>query len=102
MSTAFLSMFLLGLNYVGEDKKPRPMIVEVEAGNAEFSPEPLQEIFTRSKVSFESRGFKRGDTTSIRYQVSLPPSISLQDVTNLLMTSGLPLKSVFWESQKGK
>ncbi len=100
-SSGFLAVFLFALNYVGEDKR-RPMIVEVEAGNPEFSPDELQDIFKRSNVAFESRGFKRGDTTSVRYQVSLPPSTSIQDMTNALMSSGLPLKSVLWESQKGK
>jgi hypothetical protein len=101
-SASFISVFLIALNYVGEDRKPRPMIVEVEAGQPEFSPEPLQQIFTSSNVAFESRGFKRGDKTSVRYQVNLPLSLSIQDLTNKLMNSGLPLKAVSWESQRGK
>ena len=102
-SAVFLCAFLFALNYIGEEKEKRqPMIVEVETGSPEFSTDQLQEIFTRSNVAYESRGFKRGDTTSVRYQVSLPASTSVQDVTNTLMNSGLPLKSVLWESQKGK
>jgi uncharacterized membrane protein YhiD involved in acid resistance len=98
LSAAFLAVFLAGLNYVGEDR-PRPMMVEVESDNSEFSPDSLERIFAYSNVSFESRGFKRGETTSVRYQVNLPPSTSVSDVTQTLMTSGLPLKAVVWDSK---
>jgi hypothetical protein len=100
-SAVFLAALLAALNYIGEDR-PRPMVVEVESDNAEFSPDSLEKIFVHSNVSFESRGFKRGQTTSVRYHVNLPPSTSVADVTQTLMTSGLPLKAVVWDSQKGK
>ena len=100
LGTAFLCVFLLLLDHVGQSKQ-RPMAVELVADGREFPVAHVQRVFARHGVVFEPREVTQGDEAAVTYLTTLRPDTSLEDLSGDLMAGGtVGLKSVSWEPAK--
>jgi len=95
----FLSLFLVMLARVGAENQ-RAMMLEMTADGQTFPTEHVQIILTQHKIPFEARELKHGKDATVRYQVKLDTTISLEDLSAQLMNGSGGLKSVSWD--KGK
>ena len=100
LGTAFLCVFLLLLDRVGQ-QKPRSMMVELKAEGREFPLAHIQSVFARHRVTFEPREVSQGEKATITYLTELPHEISLEDLNaDLMAGKASGLKSVSWEPTK--
>ena len=100
LGTAFLCVFLLLLDRLSQHK-PRSMMVELVAKDRDFPIAHVQRVFARYRVVFEPREVSQSDKTKVTYHATLPPEISLEDLSAELMDTGpTGLKSVSWEPAK--
>ena len=97
LGTLFLCLCLALLDRIGA-RRPRAMMVEVEAEGREFPTSHVQGIFARSHVIFEPREVSQGKTLSVRYYTLLDPDQSIESLSEQLMAGGKAnVKSVSWE-----
>jgi anti-anti-sigma factor len=97
LGTLFLCLCLALLNRLGA-KRPRAMMVEVEADGREFPTAHVQGVFARHRVIFEPREVSQGKALSVRYYTLLDPDQSLESLSESLMAGGkASVKSVSWE-----
>jgi anti-anti-sigma factor len=97
MGTAFLCLFLLLLEQVG-DQKARTMRLDVVAEGKEFPTAYVQNVFVRNRMAFETKEVSLGDKVKVRYYVSIPAAAALEDLGAQLMGDGrCGVKSVSWE-----
>lgn len=100
VSTAFICLFLVGLERFGADR-PRTMMVEVTAKTRDFPAAEIETIFTLNRIQFERREVSQGEKTVGRYYTVLDPRCSLQDISDQLLGDGsTSIKSIVWEPPK--
>jgi anti-anti-sigma factor len=100
LGTMFLCLFLVVLNHIGT-RRPRAMMVEVEADGREFPTAHVQSVFARSHVIFEPREVSQGKELSVRYYTLLDADQSIENLSEQLMDEGKAhVKSVSWELPK--
>jgi len=100
LGTAFLCLFLLLLDRVGQPKQ-RSMTVELVAQGRDFPVAHVQSVFARHGVVFEPREVSQGEKAKVTYIATLEPKMSLEDLSADLMAGGtVGLKSVSWEPTK--
>jgi anti-anti-sigma factor len=101
LGTAFLCILLVILDHLKEQKS-RAMLVEVVAEGREFPVDHVQSVFARHRIVFEPREISQGDEVTITYHAMLDPRVSLEEVSEQLMTPGKGVQSVAWEHAKGR
>jgi anti-anti-sigma factor len=99
LGTAFLCVFLVLLDQL-RGQKPRVMICEIVAQGREFPLDHVQAVFARHRVIFEPREISQGDEVAIKYQATLAPAASLEEISGQLMVAGKRVQSVSWENPK--
>ncbi len=81
--------------------KPRVMLVEMTASSREFPLSHVVSVFARFGVTWEPREFTQGVAAEMTYQTTLPPHVSIDEVTEALVAGGAHgLTSVSWEPPK--
>jgi len=96
----FLCLVLVVLNRIGA-RRPRAMMVEVEADGREFPTSHVQSVFARNHVIFEPREVSQGKELSVRYYTLLDADQSLENLSEQMMDEGKAhVKSVSWELPK--
>jgi anti-anti-sigma factor len=81
--------------------KPRVMLVEMTASSREFPLSHVVSVFARFGVTWEPREFTQGAAAEMTYQTTLPPHVSIDEVTEALVAGGAKgLASVSWEPPK--
>jgi anti-anti-sigma factor len=81
--------------------KPRVMLVEMTASSREFPLSHVVSVFARFGVTWEPREFTQGAAAEMTYQTTLPPHVSIDEVTEALVAGGAHgLVSVSWEPPK--
>jgi Domain of unknown function (DUF4956) len=97
LGTAFLCVFLLLLNQLGEGK-PRTVILEVAASSSEFPMEHVGQVLRNEAESFEV--IKMSDA-KVHFSVKLRRSVSLTYIAGSLFGDGQAgVKSVSWDEKK--
>jgi hypothetical protein len=100
VSTAFLCLFLVFLERTGE-RRPRALLIEIEAEGRDFPTDHVQGVFARNRVVFEPREVSQGKETRWTYHALLDPNLSLEDLGAQLMAGGTAgVRSVGWEVPK--
>ena len=100
LGTAFLCVFLLLLDRVGQGKQ-RSMAVEIVAQGRDFPVAHVQSVFARHHVVFEPSEVSQGEKARVTYVATFQPGMSLEDLSGDLMAGGtVGLKSVSWEPAK--
>jgi anti-anti-sigma factor len=99
VATGFLCLFLLALDRLPTDQKPREQIVELVALGREFPTVPVESVFARNDVMYEARDVSQGKEASVKYHVSIDRRLPLEELSaQLSAVSGL--KSVAWKKVK--
>jgi len=97
LGAAFLCLFLMLLNRVGEHK-PRSFILALSSDGAEFPTGHVQNLFAAYGVEFEPREVSR---SNVKYLVTLAPDVPLEYLSDQLLGGGFSgIKSVTWEAPK--
>jgi anti-anti-sigma factor len=97
VSTAFICLFLVGLERFGGDR-PRTMMVEITAKSREFPSAEVETVFALNRIEFEQREVSQGEKTVGRYHTTLDPRCSLQQISEQLLGDGTTsIKSIVWE-----
>lgn len=100
LATAFLCVFLLVLDILPSDERPRTMIVELVAEGREFPTVHVESVFARNGIIFEPRDVSQGKEASVKYQVALDRRLSLDEVSVQLTAGATGVKSVTWKNPK--
>ena len=96
----FLAAAIVVLDHVVA-VKPRVMLVEMTASSREFPLSHVVSVFAQFGVTWEPREFTQGAEAEMTYQTTLPPHVSIDEVTEALVASGAHgLTSVSWEPPK--
>jgi uncharacterized membrane protein YhiD involved in acid resistance len=99
VATAFLCLFLLALDRLPTDQKPREQIVELVALGREFPTVQVESVFARNDVMYEARDVSQGKEASVKYHVAIDRRLPLEELNAQL--SAVPgLKSVAWKKVK--
>jgi anti-anti-sigma factor len=97
LGTLLLCFFLAVLHRIGA-RRPRAMMVEVEAESRDFPTAHVQSVFARNRVIFEPREVSQGKAMSVRYYTLLDQDQSLERLSEQLVDGGRAhVKSVSWE-----
>lgn len=81
--------------------KPRIMQVEMMASGREFPLAHVVSVFAQYGVTWEPREFTQGAEAEMTYTTTLPPHVSIDEVTEALVAGGAHgLASVSWQSPK--
>ncbi len=101
LGMAFLCLCLVLLDWIVE-RKPRAMILEMEAIGAEFPADYVNRLLAAYQVQFEPREVgQQGQKATVRYACTLDPDTPLQRLSEQLTdASAAGLKSVTWETPK--
>jgi hypothetical protein len=82
-------------------ERPRIMLVEIVAEEREFPTAHVLQVFAVNNVLFEPREVSQGDEATVRYQTTLRPSDSLEDISSQLIGDGKKgIKNVSWSAPK--
>jgi hypothetical protein len=100
LGTLFLCGFIWILHGIGE-APPRTLTLAVVTDRTEFPSGHVQQVLNDNNVEFEPREMS---ATTVRYQVSVPAFLPLEELSKKLMGGGLAgVKSVAFETpKKGK
>jgi anti-anti-sigma factor len=100
LGTMFLCVLLIVLDSAGA-RKPRPMMVEVEAAGRDFPTTHVQTVFARNRVVFEPREVSQGKATVVRYHTTIGPTTTLEDLSEQLLAHGTSgVSAVSWSAPK--
>lgn len=81
--------------------KPRVMDVAMTAKGRDFPLAHVVSVFSLHGLTWEPREFTQGDESEMTYRTTLPPHVSIDEVTEALVANGqYGLGSVSWESPK--
>ena len=81
--------------------KPRVMDVEMTAKGREFPLAHVVSVFATHGLTWEPREFTQGQESEMTYRTTLPPHVSIDEVTEALVAGGAHgLASVSWEPPK--
>lgn len=98
LATAFLCVFLLVLDTLPSEEKPRMMLVELVAEGRDFPTVHVESVFARNGVIFEPRDVSLGQEAAAKYHVALDKRVSLDDL-GAQLTAGA-IRSVAWKNPK--
>jgi anti-anti-sigma factor len=100
LGTVFLCAMIPILNQFSSER-PRTMNVEIQAEDREFPTAHVLQVFALNGVIFEPREVSQGDEATVRYQTTLRPTDSLEDLSSQLMGDGKKgIKNVSWSAPK--
>lgn len=100
LGALFLAAAIVVLDHV-VGVKPRVMDVEMIASGREFPLAHVVSVFARHGITWEPREFTHGESAEMTYRTTLPPHVSVEQVTEDLVSEGAHgLGSVSWESPK--
>lgn len=104
---AALGGLFLAASIVALDKlievRPNVMVVEMTASGREFPLAHVVSVFARFGVTWEPLEFTQGEEAEMTYRTTLPPHVSIDEVTEALVGGGSHgLGSVSWEPPKKK
>lgn len=100
VSAAFVCVFLVVLSRLGADGR-RAMMVEITARTRDFPAAEIETVFALNRIRFEHREVSQGEKTVGRYYTMLDPKVSLQNLSDQLISDGATnIKSVVWEPVK--
>jgi hypothetical protein len=100
IGAAFVCVFLVVLCRFGADGR-RTMMVEITARTRDFPAAEIETVFALNRIRFEHREVSQGEKTVGRYYTMLDPKISLQNLSDQLISDGATnIKSVVWEPVK--
>jgi anti-anti-sigma factor len=100
LGTLFLCAMLPTLNLFSEDR-PRTMNVEIVANGRDLPMAHIHQVFAINRIVFEPREVSQGDEAAVRYQTTLRPDDSLEDLSAQLMGDGrIGIKHVSWSPPK--
>lgn len=100
LATAFLCVFLLVLDRLPSDQRPREMLVELVADGREFPVVHVESVFARNGIIFEPRDVSQGEEAAVKYHVALDRRLSLEEVSAQLTTAAAGIRSVTWKNPK--
>ena len=81
--------------------KPRVMHVEMTASGRDFPLAHVVSVFASFGIKWDPREFTQGSSAEMTYHTSLPPHVSIDEVTEALIAGGSRgLESVSWEPPK--
>jgi anti-anti-sigma factor len=81
--------------------KPRVMMAEVTASERRFPTSHVMAVFARHGIVAELREMSQGNEPAVKYHATIPPGVSLEDVSASLLGQGTDgIKSVEWEAPK--
>ena len=96
----FLAVSIVVLDVIVVEK-PRVMDVEMTAKGREFPLAHVVSVFATHGLTWEPREFTQGDEAEMTYRTTLPPHVSIDEVTEALVAGGTHgLASVSWETPK--
>ena len=100
LGTVFLCAMIPILNMFSS-QRPRTMLVEIIGEDREFPTAHVLHVFAVNGVLFEPREVSQGDEATVKYQTTLKPTDSLEDLSAQLMGDGKKgIKNVSWSSPK--
>ena len=100
LGTVFLCAMIPILNQFSSER-PRTMLVEIQAEDREFPTAHVVQVFALNGVIFEPREVSQGDEATVRYQTTLRPTDSLEDLSSQLIGDGKKgIKNVSWSAPK--
>jgi anti-anti-sigma factor len=99
LGTGFLCLFLVLLDRLPSDRKPRQLMLELKADSREFPTVPVESVFAREGVIYEARDVSQGKESIVKYQLSIDRHVSLEDLSAQL-TSIPGVKSIGWKKAK--
>ncbi len=100
LGTVFLCAMIPILNQFSSER-PRTMLVEIQAEEREFPTAHVLQVFALNGVIFEPREVSQGDEATVRYQTTLRPTDSLEDLSSQLIGDGKKgIKNVSWSAPK--
>lgn len=97
--TVFLCLLLAAFDFLGKPK-PRIMLVELVSAAPEFPSTHVQNVFAQYGLAFEAREFLQSPEAVVKYNVTLDPRTSLNDVSAHLLNGAAGIKSVAWQVPK--
>jgi anti-anti-sigma factor len=99
LGTGFLCLFLLLLDRVPSDRKPRQLMVELKADGREFPTVPVETVFARNGVIYEARDVSQSRESTVKYQLTVERRLPIEELSaQLSATPGV--KSVAWKKVK--
>jgi anti-anti-sigma factor len=99
LGTGFLCVFLLLIERLPSDRKPRQLMVELKAEGREFPTVAVESVFARNGVIYEARDVSQSRESTVSYQLSVERRLLLEDLSAQL--SAAPgVKSVAWKKVK--
>ncbi|MGH9257410.1 MAG: STAS domain-containing protein [Vicinamibacterales bacterium] len=100
LATAFLCVFLLVLDHLPSEEKPRTMVVELVAEGRDFPTVHVESVFVRNGIIFEPRDISLGKEAAAKYQVALDKHLSLDDLSAQLTAGAGAITAVSWKNAK--
>jgi anti-anti-sigma factor len=99
LGTGFLCLFLLVLDRVPSDRKPRELMLELKADSRDFPTVPVESVFARHGIIYEARDVSQGRESIVKYQLSIDRRVPLEDLGGQL--TAIPgVKSIAWKKVK--
>jgi len=99
LGTAFLCVFLLLLERLPSDRKPRELMIELKADSREFPTVPVESVFARHGIIYEARDVSQGRESTVKYQLAVDRRLPLEDLgAQLTVIPGV--KSLAWKKVK--
>ncbi|HKE86115.1 MAG TPA: STAS domain-containing protein [Vicinamibacterales bacterium] len=99
LGTGFLCVFLLLLDRLPSDGKPRELMVELKADSREFPTVPVESVFARHGIIYQARDVSQGRQSTVKYQLTLDRRLPVEDLgAQLTAISGIT--SVAWKKVK--
>ena len=100
LGTLFLCAMLPALNFLSTDR-PRTMQVEIVASGRDLPMAHIHQVFAVNGIVFEPREVSQGSQATVRYQATLHPGDSLEDLSTQLMADGKgTITHVSWSPPK--
>lgn len=99
LGALFLAAAIVVLDHIVA-VKPRIMNVEMTAAGREFPLAHVVSVFGQFGVTWEPREFTQGAEAEMTYHATLPPHVSIDQVTESLLAGGAGLASVSWQPSK--
>jgi anti-anti-sigma factor len=99
VATAFLCVFLIALDRLPLDQKPRELMLELVADGREFPAVHVESVFARNDIMYEARDVSQGQEATVKYHVVFDRRIPLEDLSAQL-SSAAGVKSVAWKKVK--
>jgi anti-anti-sigma factor len=99
LGTGFLCLFLLLLDRLPSDRKPRELMIELQADSREFPTVLVESVFARLGIIYEARDVSQGKESTVKYQLAVDRRLALEDLGAQL--SAIPgVKSMAWKKVK--